>query len=304
MYRVLVFKFGTEEHNLTTVNDLLVLGERAFLDNRLFFGHGTDNAWDEAVQLLCHVLGESPDTDRSLLTREVAQVDAAAIKSLFARRVEKRIPAAYLTGIAWFCGRRFEVDRRVIIPRSPFAELIRAHFEPWLELPPLRILDLCCGSGCIGISAALEFPEAEVVLSDISADALAVARANIALHGVGDRVSVVLSDGFKGLKQKEPFDLVLCNPPYVDAEDIAAMPDEFRHEPGIALASGVDGLKFTRMLLNEAAGYLTEEGLLFGEVGNSMEALVAAYPETSFDWVQFEDGGHGVYCLNRGELSV
>ena len=232
---------------MRTVRDYLESGEQRFSEAGLWFGHGTDNAWDEAVMLVFYVLDLPPDSNLVVLDREVTAAEAESIMGLFQRRIDERVPAPYLTGWAWFCGMPFKVDERVLIPRSPFGELIEAGFEPWLDSAPKRILDLCCGSGCIGIAAAHRFAGAEVVLADISADALAVARDNIALHEVADRVTTVEADGFGNIRGR--FDLILCNPPYVDAEDMAAMPEEYRHEPALALESAA-------MAWISRAGYL------------------------------------------------
>ena len=199
-------------------------------------------------------------------------------------------------------GLRFRVDPSVLIPRSPLAELIAARCEPWIEgREPRRILDLCCGSGCIGIAAALAWPEAEVVLADISPAALALARENVALHGVDKRVRVVESDLFAALAGKV-FDLILTNPPYVDAADMDALPAEFRHEPRLGLAAGEDGLDIARRILAEAPAHLVPEGLLVLEVGNSADALERAFPRLPFLWPDFEHGGHGIALIHAREI--
>ncbi|KAI1696477.1 methyltransferase small domain-containing protein [Ditylenchus destructor] len=193
---------------------------------------------------------------------------------------------------AWFCGMSFIVDERVLIPRSPIGELIENRFEPWLAQPPARILDLCTGSGCIGIACAYEFQDAEVVLGDLSFEALEVANQNIERHGIDERVYTVQGDGFDGLPGQR-FDLIVSNPPYVDAEDFADMPDEYQHEPELGLACGDDGLNLVRRMLAEAADHLTEKGLLIVEVGNSQVHVEALYPEVDFAWLDFQRGGHG-----------
>lgn len=283
-----------------TLGEYLEIGERRFIDADIFLGHGTDNAWDEAVQLALYVLDMPPDSERSVLDTEVTADQGEAIMALFERRITERIPAPYLTGWAWFCRMPFHVDKRVLVPRSPMGELIEKGFAPWLTREPETILDLCCGSGCIGIAAAHRFPGARVVLADISADALVVAQSNIELHEVGDRVHIVQSDGFANITGR--FDLVLCNPPYVDAADLAAMPPEYRAEPELALASGDDGLDFTRRLIAEAGAYLTPAGILVGEVGHSWRALVSAFPNLRLEQVKLEHGGEGLYCVTRSQL--
>lgn len=284
-----------------TVASMLEMGEQLFESQGLYFGHGTTNAWDEAVYLLSFVLDLPPDADRSKLSEILTAQQQADIWALFQRRVDERIPAPYLTGTAWFCGLAFNVDQRVIIPRSPIAELIYNGFQPWCESEPDNILDLCTGSGCIGIACAYAFEQAQLVLSDISADALAIAQQNIAQHQLGDRVVAVQSDLFDGLNNQR-FDLIVSNPPYVDATDLATMPEEYQHEPELALASGVDGLDFTRRLLREAAQRLTEQGVLVVEVGNSSVALEKAFPSIPFLWLSFTEGDAGVFVLTREQL--
>lgn len=284
-----------------TVAAMLEQGEQQFEKAQIYFGHGTTSAWDEAVYLLSFVLNLPPDADRSLLDQVLTAEQNRAIQELYQRRVTERIPAPYLTGTAWFCGLPFHVDERVIIPRSPLAELIYNGFQPWCDSTPDSVLDLCTGSGCIGISCAYAFEQAEVVLSDISADALAVTQANIVEHNVGNRVTAVESDLFDNLGGQR-FDLIVSNPPYVDARDLAEMPDEYQHEPELALASGHDGLDFTRRLLREAEQHLTAQGVLVVEVGNSWVALEQAFPEVAFVWLEFVEGDAGVFVLTRDQL--
>jgi len=284
-----------------TVEQILTEGQLLFETSDLYFGHGTDNAWDEAVFLVFYALDLPPDADRSVLNQQLTDIQCKAIHRLFEQRIRDRIPAAYLTGRAWFCGLPFAVDKRVIIPRSPIAELIMSGFHPWCSTEPQRLLDLCTGSGCIGIACAYAFENAEVVLSDICADALQVAQQNIQQHDLAARVSAVQSDLFENLAGQK-FDLIVSNPPYVDADDYASMPDEYFHEPELALASGNDGLDFTRRLLREAHDYLTEHGVLIVEVGNSGEALDRLFPSVPFLWLEFSEGDGGVFLLTRDQL--
>ena len=284
-----------------TVEQILTEGQLLFETSDLYFGHGTDNAWDEAVFLVFYALDLPPDADRSVLNQQLTDIQCKAIHQLFEQRIRDRIPAAYLTGRAWFCGLPFAVDKRVIIPRSPIAELIMSGFHPWCSTEPQRLLDLCTGSGCIGIACAYAFENAEVVLSDICADALQVAQQNIQQHDLAVRVSAVQSDLFENLADQK-FDLIVSNPPYVDADDYASMPDEYFHEPELALASGNDGLDFTRRLLREAHDYLTEHGVLIVEVGNSGEALDRLFPSVPFLWLEFSEGDGGVFLLTRDQL--
>ena len=293
------------DHSLTvaqlSVREMLELGESMFSSSDIYFGHGTDSAWDEAVCLLSFVLGLPPNVDKSVLDNKLTDSQVIEVTSLFQKRVNERLPAPYLTGQAWFCGLPFTVDSRVLIPRSPIAQLIMRFFEPWLSHDPTRILDLCTGGGCIGISCAYGFPDAEVVLSDISSEALEVAEINIKEHQLDNRVCAVQSDLFSALSGQR-FDLIVSNPPYVDADDLSHMPEEFHHEPKIALASGFDGLDFTRRLLNEASGYLLDKGLLIVEVGNSSVALEDTFPTVPFMWFEFEEGDGGVFMLTREQL--
>ena len=283
------------------LGDLLHWAEQCFENAGLYFGHGTDNAWDEAVMLVLHGMQLPLDSSPEVLSLTVAPEQLQTIRQLVERRVNERLPAAYLTHEAWFAGLPFYVDERVLVPRSPLAELIERSFSPWLLSPPKRILDLCTGSGCIGIACAARFPDAEVVLSDISSDALAVANRNINTYDLDSRVKPIESDLFSSLSGQK-FDLIISNPPYVDAADLAGMPAEYQHEPEIGLGSGDDGLDFTRRLLEQAADYLTEDGVLITEVGNSWEALDDAYPLLPFTWLEFERGGHGVFMLFRRDL--
>ena len=285
----------------TTVQDLLLFGETLFSNSEIYFGHGTDSAWDEAVCLLSFVLGLPPNADTSVLNTKLTKSQISEAKCLFERRVSERLPAPYLTGQAWFCGLPFMVDSRVLIPRSPIAHLVMNYFEPWLATEPSHILDLCTGGGCIGISCAYGFQEAQVLLSDICGEALDVANINIQNHALGKRVRTVQSDLFSALAGRR-FDLIVSNPPYVDADDLSHMPQEFHHEPKLALASGFDGLDFTRRLLSEASDYLMDKGLLIVEVGNSSVALEEAFPSVPFLWFEFEEGDGGVFMLTREQL--
>lgn len=288
-----------------TIEDLLKQGCALFEENNLYFGHGTDNSWDEAVFLLSAVLDLPPQADRSLLNQKVSHQQQQQVLALYTQRINQRVPAPYLTQQAWFCSLPFYVDQRVIIPRSPIAELIYNQFRPWCLTAPNRILDLCTGSGCIGIACAYAFENAQIVLSDISTEALAVAAINIDSHQLEHRVTAVQSDLFGQVSEGDDpkFDLIVSNPPYVDAKDLASMPEEYGHEPSLALASGTDGLDITRRLLREAADHLSEQGLLVVEVGNSAVALEQAFPTVSFTWIEFEQGGEGVFVLTREQLA-
>jgi ribosomal protein L3 glutamine methyltransferase len=293
--------FDQARDELLTIRDFLRWGASEFIAAKLFYGHGTDNPWDEAEQLVLHVIHMAPPLGDEWLDARLLRSEREQVVENIRRRIEERIPAAYITGQAWFAGLPYTVDERVLVPRSPIAELIEKRFSPWLVDEPLQILDLCTGSGCIGIACAHAFPDAEVQLSDISYDALAVAEENIQQHGVTERIFALQSDLFENLYGQR-FDLIVSNPPYVDADDMASLPDEFHAEPELGLASGQDGLDFTRRLLVEAADYLTEQGVLVVEVGNSWPALEEAYPSLPFTWVEFERGGHGVFVLTAQDL--
>ena len=281
---------------LRTLRDHIRWAVSRFHEADLFFGHGTDNAWDDARQLVLGALHLPFEIADAYLDCRLEEDEQQHLLELIRRRVDERIPTAYLIGEAWFCGLPFMVDERVLVPRSPIAELIARQFEPWLPATPARILDLCTGSGCIGIACAYAFPEAEVVLGDLSFEALEVANHNIERHGLEERVYTVQGDGFDGLPGQR-FDLIVSNPPYVDAEDFADMPAEYQHEPEMGLACGDDGLDLVRRMLAEAADHLTEKGLLIVEVGNSQVHVEAIYPEVDFTWLEFEQGGHGVFLL-------
>lgn len=269
----------------------------------VFLGHGTDNSWDEALHLTLPLLGIPFDADPSVLQRELSGDELASLQAARERRIAGRIPTPYITRQAWFCGLPFYVDERVLIPRSPIGELIEDGFYPWLQHEPARILDLCCGSACIAIACAEAFPDVQVDAADIDPDALAVAAINIERYGLQGRVKAVRSDLFSGLADRR-YDLIVCNPPYVDADDMASLPDEYRHEPALALASGNDGLDFTRRLLREAVAHLTDNGILVCEVGNSAEALERTFPTVPFMWLEFTRGGDGVFVLTAQELQA
>jgi ribosomal protein L3 glutamine methyltransferase len=286
----------------TNVAEALALAESELTASRIFFGHGTDNAWDEAVQLVLAAVGLPADSDDSVLSAPVSAPAWERLQAMLHRRIEERVPLPYLTGVAWFAGLSFACDERAIIPRSPLAEVILNNFKPWYSGPePARLLDLCCGGGCIGLAAAHYHQGLTVDLVDLDPQALALAGENIARHSLQQRVRALHSDLFSEVGQAR-YDLILSNPPYVDASDLAGMPAEYHHEPALALASGADGLDITRRILAQALDYLTPGGLLLVEVGNSWEALEAAYPQLPFIWLEFEQGGHGVFALSAQDL--
>jgi len=279
--------------------------ERQFLDADLFYGHGTDNAGDEAAYLVLGVLQLPFGADEEALDQTLSQEECERIHRLASERIQKRRPVAYLINRAWFCGLPFYVDERVLIPRSPIAELIEDRFTPWVDEDRItRILDIGTGSGCIAVACALAFPGARVDAVDVSEDALAVARANIAHHAVGDSVRTIHSDVFERL-EVECYDLIIANPPYVASEEMQDLPEEYRHEPGeTALAAGQDGLDVVRRILAEAGEHLNEDGILVVEVGNTRGAVEETFTEMPFTWLEFERGGEGVFLLSEKQLSA
>lgn len=267
----------------------------------VFFGHGAASAWEEANLLLANVTALDFNELHDSLDCRLTSFEKQKLWQLLQKRIDQRIPAAYLTHQSWFAGLPFFVDERVLIPRSPIAQLIEQQFEPWLTESPQRILDLCTGSGCIAIACAYAFPEAEIDAADISHDALHVAEINIEQHGLSAQVTPLQSDGFSSLEGLR-YDLIVTNPPYVDAEDMADLPDEYHHEPELGLAAGADGLDLVRRILREAPQHLTEHGVLVCEVGNSMVHVQQQWPQVPFVWVDFARGGDGVFVLTRQAL--
>ena len=288
---------------LRTIGDMLRWGVSRFNDANIYYGHGTDNAWDEAIALVFHALHLPEALGQQVIHSNLTSSEKHKIVELIVRRVTERLPVPYLTNKAMFAGLEFFVDERVLVPRSPIAEMIANRFSPWLYNKQVnRVLDLCTGSACIAIACAYEFDEAEVDALDISTDALDVAQINIESLGVMDRVFPIESDIFSAIPKGPHYDLIVSNPPYVDAEDIGDMPDEYQHEPAIGLASGRDGLDLTKRILANAADYMTTDGLLVVEVGNSMVHLMDQFPDVPFTWVTFENGGDGVFVLTRDQL--
>ncbi len=287
---------------LATIRDFIRWGMSRFNEAELFFGHGTDNSKDEASYLVLHTLNLPPQIHDSYLDSRLTETERKRVASILMRRVDERIPAPYLTHEAWFAGMPFYVDERVLIPRSPVAELIEAQFQPWARPEQVsHILDLCTGSACIAIACAAAFPEALVDAADISPDALAVAQRNIHDFGLQEQVRAVESDLFSNL-QGQKYDIIVTNPPYVDAQDMADLPAEFRHEPRMALEAGDDGLDLVFIILYQAMFHLEADGILVVEVGNSREALEELLPEVEFIWLEFERGGEGVFLLTAEQI--
>jgi ribosomal protein L3 glutamine methyltransferase len=292
----------SETNELYTIRDFVRWAVSNFNANGLFFGHGTESAWDEAIALILHTLHLPYSIDPTVLDGRLTLDERKQIETLVKRRIKERIPLAYLTHEAWFAGLPFYVDERVLIPRSSFAELIENQFEPWVKSDEVEfILDLCTGSGCIAISTALAFPDAIIDACDISSDALDVAKINVSRHKVDDQVNLIQSDVFDALDNKQ-YDLILSNPPYVDAMDMAELPDEYKHEPALGLAAGDDGLEIVMRILREAPNYLTPNGVLMVEVGNSEYALSEKYPDVPFTWLDFKRSEGGVFLLTRDQL--
>ena len=289
-------------NELSTMIDFMRWGASQFVNAGLSYSHGMSSPLDESVYLVLRSLQLPVDTPDVYWQSKLIKSEKRVVLDNLLKRIEKRIPAAYITQEGWFAGLQFYVDERVLVPRSPIAEMVEAQFTPWVNPDEVEsLLDLCTGSGCIGISCAYAFPMAEVDLADISTEALDVARINIDKHDAGHRVSIIHSDLFAGLGGKK-YDIIVSNPPYVDADDIAGMSAEFKHEPELGLSSGDDGLECTRKILKHAASHLTEEGILVLEVGNSQYALAEEFPDLPFQWVDFERGGDGVFVLTKAQL--
>ena len=284
-----------------TIEQAIKTTEQALLESEVYFGHGTDNAWDEAVFLTLGACGLSLDSSTDVLDQVLTEEQNQQLLQWIIQRVDKRLPLAYLLGYTWFAGVQIAVAEDVIIPRSPIAEFIVTGFSPFLQTQPKRALDLCCGSGCIGIAMALQMDIPQVDMVDISPAAIALAKQNIAAYELQDKVKVYDSSLYSGLPVGQRYELIVSNPPYVNAEDFASMPKEFEHEPEMALVSGADGLDLTATILAEAADWLTDDGLLVVEVGNSEVALQEQLPNVPFMWLELANGGNGVFCLTAAE---
>lgn len=286
-----------------TPSQFISWAEQRFDEAGLYYGHGTNNARDEAAWLVLGALGLLFDPDDELPGQTLEPALQKRLVDLVNRRIKERIPVAYLLNEAWFCGLPFYVDERVLIPRSPVAELIEERFCPWIEPDRVRrILDIGTGSACIAVASALAFPAARVDALELSSAALDVARKNVQKYGLEQRLTIHQSDLFEKAAGQN-YDIIIANPPYVDAEDMRRLPAEYLHEPGQALAAGEDGLELVRRILEQSADYLTESGILVVEVGNSQVALERAFPQVPFLWLEFELGGHGVFLLTAEQLN-
>ena len=289
---------------LSTIRDCIRWGVSRFHQAGLFYGHGMASALDEAVYLSLFALHLPHDFPAEYFDSRITLEERQAVLQLLQRRVDEHKPAAYLTNEAWFCGLKFYVNDQVLVPRSPIAELIQQGFEPWVEAEQVEsVLDLCTGSGCIAIACAYAFEDAEIDGVDISPAAIEVARRNVAEHQLEERVNMIQSDLFQQVPDKA-YDIIVSNPPYVDGEDMASLPDEYLHEPELGLAAGDDGLDLVVPILQQARRYLNDEGILVVEVGNSWVALQEKYPQVPFYWLEFEQGGHGVFLLTAEQLDA
>ncbi len=292
----------TITQQLSTIRDYIRWASSEFNRKKLTYGHGMGSALDEAAYLVLYALELPYDWPESYFDCTLTVQEREQVIKVVSSRVETRQPAAYITNEAWFCGLSFYVDSRVLVPRSPIAELVSSQFEPWLDPYSVHnILDLCTGSGCIAISCQYAFAEANVYASDLSADALDVARINLERYELSEDIQLFQSDLFDNIPKKK-FDLIVSNPPYVDAEDMSALTDEFKAEPELGLAAGEDGLSIVDRMLLEAKSYLSNSGLLVVEVGNSQKAMIEKYPQLPMSWIEFENGGSGVFCITAEEL--
>ncbi|MCG6932081.1 MAG: 50S ribosomal protein L3 N(5)-glutamine methyltransferase [Gallionella sp.] len=295
--------YSEAAHDLKTVRDYLRFAVSRFNQAELFFGHGSSNAYDEAAYLILHTLHLPLDRLEPFLDARLSDSERDEVLDIIHRRVEHRIPAAYLTHQAILGEFSFYVDERVIVPRSYIAELLLEQLNPWIAEPEAirSVLDLCTGSGCLAILAAHAFPSASVDAADLSAAALAVAERNVADYQLQDRINLIESDLFSKLGGKR-YDLIISNPPYVDAASVAALPQEYLHEPKLALGSGQDGLDATRLILGQAAQHLSDNGILIVEIGHNRDALEAAYPDLPFTWLDVSAGDQFVFMLHRNDL--
>lgn len=287
---------------LKTIRDFIRFATTRFNEAGLYYGHGTDNAWDEAISLVLHALHLPQNINPSVLEANLIAEEQNKLIDLITKRVEQRIPVPYLTHEAWFCGLTFYVDERVLIPRSPIAELIQNQFQPWINEDVYDILDLCTGSGCIAIACAKAFPDANVDASDISSDALTVAKINVLRHSVEHQVNLIQSDLFEQIPKKK-YDIIVSNPPYVSNEEMTALPAEYLHEPQSGLAAGQEGLDFAVRILQQASSYLQPHGILVIEVGNSEFALGERFSDVPFTWLEFENSDGGVFLLTAEQVS-
>jgi ribosomal protein L3 glutamine methyltransferase len=295
--------FSEASTSLRTVRDCFRFAISRFKEAKLFFGHGSENAYDEAAYLILHTLHLPLEELEPFLDARLTQSEIYEVLNIIEKRVAQRLPAAYLTQQAWLGEHSFYVDERVIVPRSFIAELLRERLYPWIEDAEQvnNVLDLCTGSGCLAILAAEAFPHAIIDAVDISPDALDVAKHNVTDYGLEDRIELIESDLFTGLAGRK-YDIIISNPPYVDAPSVDALPQEYLHEPELALGSGADGLDATRIILQQAANHLTEDGILVVEIGHNRDVLEAAFPDLPFNWLDVSAGSEYVFLLHKHDL--
>jgi ribosomal protein L3 glutamine methyltransferase len=293
----------TLTQELHTIRDWLRYSVSQFESSDIFYGHGTDNSYDEAVWLILSALHLPMDTLDNFLDARLTQTEREHLADLIEQRITKHTPTAYLVKEAYLQGLKFYVDERVIVPRSFIAELLNDGLQPWIEYPELiqSAADICTGSGCLGVLLADAFPDAQIDVIDISQDAIDVANINIAKYGLQEQVHAIQSDMFSALAGKT-YDLIISNPPYVDAPSMATLPREYQNEPQLALGSGVDGLDHTHTILREAAKHLNDEGILVVEIGHNRDALIAAYPDLPFTWLDTSSGNAFVFLLTKADL--
>lgn len=297
--------YQSARQELLTLRDLIRYGVSRLNAAQVALGHGSDNAWDETVYLVLHALHLPLDTLEPFLDARVLSEERNRVLELIDRRVTERVPAAYLTNEAWLRGHRFYVDARVIVPRSPIAELLDEGLSPWVQDAQAvdSVLDMCTGSGCLAILSALAFPYAQVDAVDVSPDALEVARRNVDDYGLGDRLALHQSDLFDSLPERQ-YDVIVCNPPYVNSGSMDVLPQEYRHEPHLALAGGADGMDLVRRILQAAPRYLSENGVLVLEIGHERDFFEAAFPELSPVWLDTEDASDQLLLLTREQLTT
>jgi ribosomal protein L3 glutamine methyltransferase len=289
------------ESDLLNFRDWVRWCSSEFRKASLFYGHGSANDFDEAIYLVLWAVAQPWERLEQLWEVRLTSSEKIKIQAAVKERIESRCPLPYITGEAWFCGHRFIVNENVLVPRSPIAELIHHQFQPWLDTYPTNILDLCTGSGCIGLACAMEFMDADVDLIDISKDALNVAERNIALHGLSDRVTAIESDGLTALGSQQ-YDLIVSNPPYVSEAEYAELPKEYKVEPKLGLTSGEDGFDFVRNMLQDVHRFMKPQGLLVVEVGHEWQKFDALFSDYPLFWPEFENGGCGIFVLTREQL--
>ena len=298
-----IIRYSEASSTLKTIRDCLRFAVSRFNEAKLFFGHGSNDAFDEAAYLILHTLHLPLDRLEPFLDAALTHNELLEVLNIIEKRVEERVPAAYLTHQAFLGDFGFYVDERVIVPRSFIAELLRERLVPWIAEPEeiSSVLDLCTGSGCLAILAAHAFENALVDAVDLSPDALDVARRNVDDYELEEQIELIESDLFARLNSRK-YDLIISNPPYVDAPSVAELPQEYLHEPKLALGSGEDGLDATRVILEQAAAHLNPDGLLVVEIGHNRDALEAAYPDLPFTWLEVSAGDAFVFMLRREDL--